>query len=58
MRAYVDQDTCIGCGLCAGSVPEVFEMNADGKAEAVADGPEDQVREAIDACPVSAIRED
>ncbi|KAF5077141.1 ferredoxin [Oscillibacter ruminantium] len=58
MRAHVDQDTCIGCGLCISSVPEVFEMNADGKAEAIADGPDDAVKSAIDACPVSAIRED
>ena len=58
MRAHVDQDTCIGCGLCISSVPEVFEMNADGKAEAIAAGPDDAVKSAIDACPVSAIRED
>ena len=34
MKAYVDQDTCIGCGLCASVCPEVFEMNDEGKAEA------------------------
>lgn len=57
MRAHVDQDVCIGCGLCVSSVPEVFQLNADGKAEAVADGPADAVNAAIDACPVSAISE-
>jgi ferredoxin len=57
MRAHVDQDTCIGCGLCVSSVPEVFQLNEDGKAEAIADGPDDAVQEAIDSCPVSAIKE-
>lgn len=59
MRAYVDQDTCIGCGLCAATAPDVFEMNADGKAEAFADTTEANradVEAAIEGCPVSAIR--
>lgn len=58
MKAKVDPDMCIGCGLCAGTVPEVFEMNADGKAEAldtVTDENQDSVQEAIDSCPSNAI---
>ena len=61
MRAYVDQATCIGCGLCAATCPEVFDLNDDGKAQAVADTTDenpDEVTEAIDGCPVSAIREE
>ncbi|MET0017749.1 ferredoxin [Oscillibacter sp.] len=57
MRAHVDPDTCISCGLCVDSVPEVFKWNGDGKAEASADGPDDKVKSAIDSCPVSAIQE-
>ena len=38
MRAHVDPGICIGCGLCVSSVPEVFRLNGDGLAEAVADG--------------------
>ena len=60
MRAYVDQDLCIGCGLCVSTCPEVFEMNADDKAQAVADTSDENrgtVQEAIDGCPVSAISE-
>ncbi|BBF42677.1 ferredoxin [Lachnospiraceae bacterium KM106-2] len=60
MRACVDQDLCIGCGLCAATEPEVFEMNAEGKAEGVQDTTEAtkaNVQEAIDSCPVGAIEE-
>ena len=58
MRACIDQNLCIGCGLCVSAAPDVFEMNPDGKAVAVADTTEankDSVRSAIDGCPVSAI---
>ena len=44
-----------------GIAPDVFEMNGDGKAEAVADTTTDNasaVQDAIDSCPVSAIREE
>ena len=61
MRAYVDQDMCIGCGVCVATCPEVFEMNEDGKAVATADTTDKNragVMDAIDACPVTAIREE
>ncbi len=61
MRAFVDQDMCIGCGLCEGTCPEVLRMNDAGKAEAYADTTKnnrDAVLEAIDGCPVGAIREE
>lgn len=59
MKAVVDQDTCIGCGLCCGMCEAVFHMNDDGKAEASQGAVEEnrgEVQGAIDACPVSAIR--
>lgn len=59
MKAMVDPDTCIGCGLCCGLCDAVFRMNDEGKAEAyqAADAMnQDDVQGAIDACPVSAIR--
>ena len=58
MKAIVNQDTCISCGLCISTVPEVFEVNADGKAEACGHTTDENraaVQEAIDACPVQAI---
>lgn len=57
MLAYVDPDVCIGCGLCAGMAPEVFQMGSHGKAEAVGDGTEETVKLAVESCPVGAIRE-
>lgn len=29
----IDRTGCIGCGLCAGTCPEVFRMADDGLAE-------------------------
>lgn len=58
MKAFVDQDTCIGCGLCCGMCDAVFRMNDDGKAEAYQEAFEEnqsEVQSAIDSCPVSAI---
>ena len=60
MKAYVDKDTCISCGLCPSICPEVFEMEDDGKAGVIVDEvPEDSVesaKEAEDSCPTEAIK--
>lgn len=59
MIAKVDQDTCIGCGLCPTICEDVFEMGDDGKAYAMVDevpqGSEDAAKEAEESCPVDAI---
>ena len=56
MKATVNQN-CIGCGLCADTCPEIFQMGDDGLAHG-GDVPEAQLgaaQEARDGCPVGAI---
>jgi len=54
----VNQEACIGCGACESTCPNVFELK-DGKAR-VKKGQEKSklpcVKEAINGCPVSAIK--
>lgn len=59
MKAEVDKDTCIGCGLCPSICEEVFQLGDDGKAFAieddVPDSCEDLAKDAEASCPVAAI---
>jgi ferredoxin len=58
-KVYIDEDTCIGCGTCEEICPEVFQLNEEiDKSEVIKPegGPEDLIQEAIESCPVEAIR--
>jgi len=59
MKYYVN-DECIGCGLCASTCPEVFEITGEGVAKAIeADVPKEAeaaAKEAQDNCPAGAIK--
>lgn len=59
MKATIDRDGCIECGLCASTCPEVFRMGDDGPAEVYVDSVPEEVTEsaieAQDGCPVSVI---
>ena len=54
-------DNCIGCGYCEGVCDEVFEV-IDGvstvKVDNIPDACQDNVMDAIENCPTSAIEEE
>ena len=61
-KIYVDE-TCIACDACVTSAPNNFTMNEDDGHAYVNKQPDsdeefEQVREAMEGCPVEAIGED
>jgi ferredoxin len=59
MKAQVDLDLCIGCGICPDVAPEIFEMGSDDKAYVKIDPIPEELhgicRDARDQCPQAAI---
>jgi len=60
-KVVIDADECVACGTCVEICPDVFRME-DGDDVAVViketGGPEDQIMEAIDCCPVQCIHQE
>lgn len=57
MKYFVNEN-CIGCGLCVGTCPEIFEMTDDGVAHARdVETSDPQANEAMENCPAEAIEE-
>jgi len=59
MKATVDKDLCLGCGVCVEVCPEVFEMSDDkaqAKVNPVPPEAESGCCAAADQCPVEAIK--
>ena len=59
MKAIVDADTCIGCGLCADTCPIVDQMEGDKAVSIAGNVPADQeecAKKGAEECPVEAIK--
>jgi len=60
VRVHVDRDACEANAVCAGLVPEVFEVDDEDSLHILADEvPErlaDGVRHAVGSCPKAALR--
>lgn len=57
MKVKITKD-CVACGRCVDICPDVFEMGeqfAEVKVDTVPPQNEDNVRQAVEECPVSAI---
>ncbi len=55
-KITIDDDKCIGCGACAATCPDNFEL-VDGKARTIKSEVEKLTceEEAMTGCPVGAI---
>lgn len=58
MRIVLDEEKCIGCGLCEELLPEVFavgKFHTRIKRQEIGPGMEEAALAAAQDCPVSAI---
>jgi len=59
MKAKVDEELCIGCGMCENICPDIFELKDDGKSHVKVNPiPEEFEKCTLEAekeCPVGAI---
>lgn len=59
MKATLERDGCLGCGLCAEICPEVFQLADDSLAEVhgmVTPANAAAAHEAEHSCPVAVIQ--
>lgn len=60
VRVIVDENRCVGHGICESLVPEAFEVNDDGFVSiddgAVASSDESLLKKAVEGCPSAALR--
>lgn len=65
---WVEKDTCIACGACGATAPDIYDYDDEGLAEVIFNGdnnrgimeiPEDMfedMQDACDGCPTDSIR--
>ncbi|MDA3130441.1 ferredoxin [Aliibacillus thermotolerans] len=64
--AMVDKDTCIACGACADTAPDIFEYDDEGLSQVllddnqgiaeISDDLEDDLLDAEEGCPTESIK--
>ena len=61
-KITIDKDKCLGCGMCVGINSDIFEFDDDGLTKVnndkINDENKDDVKSAINSCPVEAISEE
>ncbi|MFD0958590.1 ferredoxin [Paenibacillus chungangensis] len=65
---WVEKDTCIACGACGATAPDIYDYDDEGIAEVIYDGDEnhgnteipedmyDDMQDACDGCPTDSIK--
>lgn len=65
---WVEKDTCIACGACGATAPDIYDYDDEGLAEVIYEGdnnkgnteiPEDlydDLQDAADGCPTDSIK--
>ncbi len=67
VKVTIDQDSCIACGMCYNTCPEVYEDDGSGTAQIVEEYREtpsegyfpddiECTQDGADSCPVDAIK--
>ncbi|WP_228539429.1 ferredoxin [Nocardia sp. XZ_19_385] len=60
VRVVVNQDMCVGNGVCEAVVPDLFAVGDDGTAEVLLDevpaNLAGRAAEAVSSCPAQALR--
>jgi ferredoxin len=65
---WVEKDTCIACGACGATAPDIYDYDDDGLAEVIFGGDKnrgvteisedlyDDLQDAQDGCPTDSIK--
>ncbi|MBN2483530.1 MAG: ferredoxin [Candidatus Omnitrophica bacterium] len=54
-KVTIDENACVGCGLCVNNCPHCFEMADNGVAKVIGSECGCNLHEVASQCPVNAI---